>query len=180
MPPVVAQTRLHLFDRDRVAYVVAAGAADFLRELNAHQAVLHQLLNGLFRIALLLVDLCCKRLYFVERELTAHFLEQCFFFCKPKIHAIYLPKKILGCTEKHSAGCPSAPSAAQLPTPYFGACLLLLYCLPGICQGFNRLLPENFSTLFVRSGRLFPSLNYAACNLRFPFQFVIAYCPLRT
>ena len=82
----------HLFDRDGVADVVAARAADFLRELNAHQTVLHQLLNGLFRITLLLVDLCRDRLYFIQSELTAHLLEQCFFFCKPKIHAINLPK----------------------------------------------------------------------------------------
>ena len=83
----------HLFDCDRVANIVTAGTADFLRELNAHQSVLHQLLNGLFRITLLLVDLCRDRLYFIQSELTAHLLEQCFFFCKPKIHAINLPNK---------------------------------------------------------------------------------------
>ena len=84
----------HLFDSDRIADIVTAGTADFLRELNAHQSVLHQLLNGFLRIALFRVDLSCDRLYFVQSELAAHLLEQCFFFCKPKIHAIYLPKKI--------------------------------------------------------------------------------------
>ena len=83
----------HLFDSDRIADIVTAGTADFLRELNAHQSVLHQLLNGFLRIALFRVDLSCDRLYFVQSELAAHLLEQCFFFCKPKIHAINLPNK---------------------------------------------------------------------------------------
>ena len=83
----------HFLDCDRVANIVTAGTADFLRELNAHQSVLHQLLNGFLRIALFRVDLSCDRLYFVQSELAAHLLEQCFFFCKPKIHAINLPNK---------------------------------------------------------------------------------------
>ena len=81
------------FDSDRIADGVAAGAAQFLRELNAHQAVLTHLFYGFKRITLFSVDLSSDRLNFVYSELTAHLLNQCLFFCKPKIHTSKPPKK---------------------------------------------------------------------------------------
>ena len=51
------------------------------------------LFYGFKRITLFSVDLSSDRLNFVYSELTAHLLNQCLFFCKPKIHTSKPPKK---------------------------------------------------------------------------------------
>ena len=83
-----------LFNRNRIADGIAAGAAELLGELDTQQAVLLELVHQVPRILLGSVSVCCNGLDLVHREFTAELLHHCLFFCQPKIHAIKPPKKM--------------------------------------------------------------------------------------
>ena len=75
-----------LFHAHGIGQDVAAGAAVFLGEVNAHHAQLRHLLDGLHGEALFLIDLLSQRLDLVLGEFPVHLAEHLLLVCQMKIH----------------------------------------------------------------------------------------------
>ena len=80
----------HLLNGHDVGQHIAAGAADFLGEVDAHHAQLRHLLDGLNGEIFLGIDLFGERLDFVLSKLLVHFLDHLLLFGQSKIHLINL------------------------------------------------------------------------------------------
>ena len=80
----------HLLNGHDIGQNIAAGAADRLREVDAHHAQLSHLLDGLLGEVLLGIDLLSEGLDFVFSKLLVHLLDHLLLFRQSKIHLINL------------------------------------------------------------------------------------------
>ena len=71
-----------------VGQVAQAGPAVLLGKGDAHHAHLRQLVPGLLRKPLLLVDLSCDGRYLLQAEIVQHVQDLLLFFVKVEIHTV--------------------------------------------------------------------------------------------